>query len=149
FTLRGTDGAELTGWRADSEGLDQRPDGTLFVAFEGARPRIYSYPDERGPATALPQAQSWRRLPGNESLEALAGDDDGAIFALPETPLDGTFPLYRLRQNWEIMGLVPDRNGFKPVGLDFGPDGNLYLLERKFRLAFFATRISRLRPGAW
>lgn len=149
FTLRGPDGAELHGWRADAEGLDQRPDGTLHVSFENARPRIYSYPDEQGPATALPQAQSWRRLPGNESLEALALDDEGTVYTIPEAQLDGTFPLYRLRRNWEIVALIPNRGGFKPVGLDFGPDGNLYLLERKFRLAFFATRISRLRPGAW
>jgi Uncharacterized protein conserved in bacteria len=149
FTLRGTEGQELTGWRADAEGLDQRPDGTLHVAFEGGRGRIYNYPDEQGPATALPRAQSWQRLPGNESLEALALDADGAVYTVPEAQLDGTHPLYRLTRDWEIVGLIPNRDSFAPVGLDFGPDGNLYLLERKFRLAFFATRISRLRPGAW
>ncbi|WP_168192092.1 esterase-like activity of phytase family protein [Pararhodobacter marinus] len=149
FRLRGTAGNALRGGRGDSEGLDQRPDGTLYVSFENRRGRISVYADERGPATALPVAQSWARLPQNESLESIAVDDQGAVYVLPEAQLDGTFPLYRLRQNWEILALIPDRDGFKPVGLDFGPDGNLYMLERKFRLAFFASRISRLRPGAW
>lgn len=149
FVLNGTDGAPLRGHRSDSEGLDQRPDGTLYVAFEGNPPRLYQYPQEQGPATALPRANSWVRLPSNMALESLAVDAEGAVFTLPEAQLDGAHPLYRLRDHWEIVGLVPNRDDFAPVGLDFGPDGNLYLLERKFRLAFFAIRISRLRPGAW
>lgn len=147
--LNDTDGNPLRRRRSDSEGLDQRPDGTLHVSFEGDRPRILQYPQEQGPATALPRANSWARLPANEALEALAVDAAGAIFTLPEAPLDGTHPLYRLGDHWEIVALIPSRDDFRPVGLDFGPDGNLYLLERKFRLAFFATRISRLRPDAW
>ncbi|MCB1390172.1 MAG: esterase-like activity of phytase family protein [Rhodobacteraceae bacterium] len=149
FVLNGTDGQALRPRRADSEGLDQQPDGTLTVSFEGERGRIFHYADEQGAATALPRANSWARLPLNEGLEALAVDEDGAIYTTPEAQLDGTHPLYRLRDRWEIVGLIPNRDGFAPVGLDFGPDGNLYLLERKFRLAFFAARISRLRPGAW
>ena len=149
FVLNGTGGDPLGHRRSDSEGLDQRPDGTLHVSFEGEQQRLYQYPQEQGPATALPRANSWARLPANMGLEALAVDVEGAIFTTPEAQLDGTHPLYRLRDHWEIVGLIPNRDGFSPVGLDFGPDGNLYLLERKFRLAFFATRVSRLRPGAW
>ena len=149
FDLRGTEGEVLQGWRGDAEGLDQRPDGTLHVSLEAGRGRIHHYADERGPATALPRAQSWRRLPGNQSLEALAVDDAGAVYTIPEAELDGTFPLYRLQRNWEVLALLPRRGDFVPVGLDFGPDGNLYLLERRFRFAFFASRISRLQPGDW
>ncbi|WP_127106578.1 esterase-like activity of phytase family protein [Pararhodobacter zhoushanensis] len=149
FVLNGTAGSALRGHRADSEGLDQRPDGTLHISFEGSPSRILQYRDETGPAEALPRANSWQRLPTNEGLEGIAVDQSGAVFTVPEAPLDGTFPLYRLTNQWEIVGFLPDRDDFRPVGLDFGPDGNLYLLERKFRLAFFASRISRLRPGAW
>lgn len=149
FQLRNPEGDILRGWRADSEGMDQRPDGSLYASFEGGGGRVFHYPDEQGPATALPRADSWRRLTGNQSLEALAVDAAGVVYTLPEAPLDGSFPLYRLDRRWEVAALLPERDDFRPVGLDFGPDGNLYLLERKFRLAFFANRISRLRPGAW
>ncbi|MFN4101567.1 MAG: esterase-like activity of phytase family protein [Pararhodobacter sp.] len=140
----------MRGHRSDSEGIDQRPDGSLYIAFEGpGGGRIHHYPDERGPATVLPRAEGWAGLPGNASLESVAVDEAGAIYTLPEAEVEGAHPLYRLTDQWDIIAHVPNRDGFLPVGMDFGPDGNLYLLERKFRLAFFATRISRIRPGDW
>ncbi|HPD94131.1 MAG: esterase-like activity of phytase family protein [Rhodobacter sp.] len=132
----------------DSEGLDQRPDGTLFVSYEGPA-RVARLDDERGAPQRLARDPAWRGLPGNRALEALALDARGVAFTLPETPDGDSFPLWRLTDRWHVAGRVPRRGGFVPVGADFGPDGNLYLLERKFRLAFFATRISRLRPDAW
>ena len=143
-------GRRLTGDALDAEGIDQRPDGTLFVAFESPRSRIWRYDDEGGAAVALPASDGWSTLPGNQGIEALALDAAGEAFALPEAPQGGGFPLYRLRGgSWQVIALLPQRGDFVPVGADFGPDGALYLLERRFRLAFFASRISRLRPGAW
>ena len=132
----------------DSEGLDQRPDGTLFVSYEGPA-RVARLADERGAPRRLTRAPEWRALPSNRALEALALDASGVAYTLAETPDGDSFPLWRLTDRWQVAGRVPYRGGFVPVGADFGPDGNLYLLERKFRLAFFATRISRLRPDAW
>ncbi|MFN4101568.1 MAG: esterase-like activity of phytase family protein, partial [Pararhodobacter sp.] len=128
FQLAGTNGEPLRGRRSDSEGIDQRPDGSLYISFEGpGGGRIHFYPDERGPATALPRAEGWEGLPGNASLEALAVDDAGAIYTLPEAEVEGAHPLYRRTDQWEIIAHVPNRDGFLPVGMDFGPDGNLYL----------------------
>ena len=151
FDLLGTDGLPLIGWNTDAEGIDLRPDGSFYVAFEGGRggARVHHYASDRSPARVLPRVPAWREMHGNRSLEALAVDASGAVLVVPETPVDGDFPLWRLPRNgtdWQIVGRIPPRDGFLPVGLDLGPDGNLYLLERKFRLAFFATRISRLRP---
>lgn len=149
FTLRDLEGAPLGGHNRDAEGMDQRPDGTLFIAFESPRSRIWRYDDERGRARAVSAPSAWRGLPGNQGIEALAIDARGVIHALPETAQDGGFAVWRLTDDWRIAGRIPQRGAFVPVGADFGPDGNLYLLERRFRVAFFATRISRLRPGAW
>lgn len=151
FTLRGSDGGPLGPRNADSEGLALTADGALIVAFEGGRrSRIARYASPGGRATDLPGDPAWRALPGNLGLECLAIDAAGARYTLPETPGPEGFPLYRsVGDGWSVVATLPEDAGFVPVGADFGPDGALYLLERKFRLAFFATRISRLRPGAW
>lgn len=149
FVLRDRDGQPLTGTNVDAEGIARMPDGTLLVAFETRRNRIWAYPDVNGPARPLPAMREWRNLPGNIGLESLAVDAAGAVYTMPETPTDGAFPLYRFDNGWSTLAQIPRRGDFVPVALDFGPDGALYMLERRFRLAFFATRISRLRPGAW
>lgn len=149
--LADRNGRALHGVRADSEGLDLSPDGRLLVSFEGhRRTRIQRYAGFGRPGPQLSRHADWHDLPRNSGLEAVAVDERGTVFTLPEMRLHGGFPLYRFQgETWEIVAVLPERNGFFPVGADFGPDGNLYLLERKFRLAFFASRISRLTPGAW
>lgn len=148
--LRDRQGALLTGHARDAEGMDQRPDGTLFLSFESPRNRVWRYDDEAGAAFALPVAEGWNTLRGNRGLEALASDANGVLYALAESPRNGRFDVWQLADGaWQITGHLPQRGDFVPVGADFGPDGALYLLERRFRLAFFATRISRLHPGAW
>ncbi len=149
--LRHSDGSFLSGPRGDSEGIALGPDGTIYIAFEGARrTRVAAYDTPDSPARILPRHPDFRDMPGNGALEALAIDAQGRLYTLPEESPSDSFPLYRFAQNrWEIISHVPERDGFAPVGADFGPDGNLYLLERRFRIPSFATRISRLRPGRW
>lgn len=149
FPLLGRRGQPVRGGRGDTEGLDEGPDGTLHVSFEGQRrSRVARYADPRGRARELVQRRDWRELPGNRGLEALALDPDGIVYTIPEEMSDGSFPLYWLDDNrWRIAAQLAGGDDFAPVGMDFGPDGHLYLLERKFRLAFFGTRISRLRQG--
>ena len=59
---------------------------------------------------------------------------------------DGTFPLLRLRDGrWDEMMRIEADGAFLPVGADLGPDGRLYLLERRFHgLGGFASRLRRL-----
>ena len=58
----------------------------------------------------------------------------------------GPVPVYRHDgTGWEIYARLPDRaDGFQPVGADIGPDGHLYVLERRVvdRLGF-ASRVWR------
>lgn len=149
--LRHRDGSFLSGPRGDSEGIALGPDGTIYIAFEGGRrTRVAAYETPDSPARILPRHPDFREMPGNGALEALAIDAQGRLYTLPEESPTDSFPLYRFEGNrWHIIGHVPKRDGFAPVGADFGPDGNFYLLERRFRIPSFATRISRLRPGHW
>lgn len=149
--LRHHDGSFLSGPRGDSEGIALAPDGTIYISFEGGRrTRVAAYDTPDSPARILPRHPDFSEMPGNGALEALAIDAQGRLYTLPEESSTDSFPLYRFAGNeWDIIGHVPRRDGFAPVGADFGPDGNLYLLERRFRIPSFATRISRLRPGRW
>ncbi|MCC5970170.1 MAG: esterase-like activity of phytase family protein [Pararhodobacter sp.] len=149
--LRHDDGTFLSGPRGDSEGIALAPDGTIYISFEGGRrTRVAAYETPDAPARILPRHPDFREMPGNGALEALAIDAHGRLYTLPEESPTNSFPLYRFEGNrWHIIGHVPKRDGFAPVGADFGPDGNLYLLERRFRIPSFATRISRLRPDRW
>lgn len=132
--------------RADSEGLAFAPDGSLFIAFEGAA-RVLHYPHLGGSAENLPIAPDFRHMQLNAALEALAIAPDGALFTLPERSgrSDRPFPVYRFQNGqWDKTLTIPREGGFLAVGADFGPDGRFYLLEREFRgLSGFASRLRR------
>jgi hypothetical protein len=153
--VRGLKGEPVTRRLADPEGLAMAPDGRFFVSFEGIH-RVWAYAAPGAVAETLPQHPDFARLQRNSGLEALAIDAEGRLYAVPERSgrLDRPFPVYRLSSDgWDIPFRLPRDGGYLPVGADFGPDGQLYLLERNFRgpLGFFA-RISRFdltgdRPG--
>lgn len=139
------DGAPMTGWRRDSEGLALREDGQLFVSFE-AGARVWAYPDPAGPAERLPHHPDFKDMAGNAALEALAIDARNHLYAVPETPLHraGDLPLYHYDgTGWRIAQRIAVLDGFAPVGADFGPDGQFYLLERKFGGIGFRSRVRR------
>ncbi|WP_245867159.1 esterase-like activity of phytase family protein [Oceaniglobus roseus] len=134
----------------DSEGVAVDGAGRIFVSFEG-RHRVWRYDRFGGPATALPTHPDFRGMELNSSLEALAIDRDGALYTLPERSgaPSRPFPLYRFAGNrWTKPFTLPREGGFLPVGADFGPDGRLYLLERRFDGIFgFASRVRRFTLG--
>ncbi|SEN29712.1 esterase-like activity of phytase family protein [Palleronia pelagia] len=143
--LRDNRGNRIEGDLADAEGLAFDPEGRMVVTFENL-PRIYAYDDPRGAATALPFYPGFMALPTNGGLEALAIDESGTLYTLPEVmPGGGPSPLLRLRNNaWDIAGIPDIRDGFRPVGADFDDRGRLYILERDFRWIGFRSRVRRL-----
>lgn len=148
--LKGEGEAPLKPGRTDSEGLAVAADGTIHVSFEGAA-RVLAYDAIDGPARNLPTPEAFRRLQGNSALEALAVDEKGWLYTLPERSgrQDRPFPVWVFDgRDWSQPFALPRDGGFLPVGADFGPDGRFYLLERDFQgLAGFAARVRAFRLG--
>lgn len=146
--LRATGAGPLAPTRNDSEGAALAPDGSLYVSLEGAA-RLLHYPVIGGPAVNLPSPVAFAGMSRNASLEALAIDGNGTLYTLPERAMRGAgaHPVYRYRNGaWDQPFSLPATDGFLPVGADFGPDGRLYLLERRFRgLLGFSSRVRRFR----
>jgi hypothetical protein len=143
--LRSSTGKIIKGPVMDSEGLVHAPDGRLFISYEGVS-RIAQHQLGKTPARVLPRPAAFRQLPFNKSLEALAMDPDGRLYTMPENAPDenGNIPVWRWDgQRWGTPFSLPRRNGFMPVGADFGPDGRLYVLERRFLLLGFQSRLRR------
>lgn len=96
--------------------------------------------------SALPSHPDFAQLPANAALEALAIAPNGALWTIPEEARDGVFPTYKLDGNtWRRGPDIPADDNFRPTGADFGPDGALYILERKLTIFGFEARVRRLR----
>ena len=144
--LRDTKGHPLRWRRADAEGLAMRQDGRLFISFEGFH-RVWTYLSPRL-AAWLPRHPDFRGLKPNGSLEALAIDAKGWLYTLPEAAgrRNRPLPVYRFRDGqWDQPFSLPREGRFMPVGADFGPDGQFYLLERRFNGLGFRSRVRRFQ----
>lgn len=147
--LRAITGAPLRGEWADAEGLAIAADGRLHVSFE-RRHRVLSYAVPGGRAIGLPHHPGFARLANNNGLEALAIDAAGDLWALPEAPQGGVFPMFRFDgRDWTQPFALPARGPYLAVGADFGPDGRLYLLERDFAglARGVSSRVRAFTPG--
>ncbi|WP_081423770.1 esterase-like activity of phytase family protein [Celeribacter ethanolicus] len=147
-----SEGKPLPRYDDDSEGIAVSDTGKVFLSFEGHH-RVAQMDPETGWLTDLPSHPDFKGMQTNSSLEGLAVARDGTLYTLPERSGEMTrpFPLYRYRpgSGWDQPWSVP-RDGttdFLPVGLDIGPDGRLYLLERWFTGLGFATRVRRFDLG--
>ena len=144
-------GAPVTRFAVDGEGLARAPTGGVFVSFEATH-RVDAYADPFGPAEPLPMAPAFRELQNNSGLEAIFTDATGRLHALPERSgaLERPFPVWRLaEEGWTEAFTIPRRPPHLPVGADVGPDGRLYLLERHFAgLRGFQTRGAQLPAGS-
>ena len=142
--LRNPEGAALRSYRTDAEGLAVAPNGRLYISFEGTH-RVMAYDTLRSAAEPLPDLPGKDSFQMNSSLEALAIDRRGRLYTMPERSgdLNRPFPVFRFQNGkWDRRLSIPRRDGFLPVGADFGPDGRFYLLERELTgLNGFATRV--------
>ncbi len=141
--LRDTGGGRLRPQAGDSEGLAIGADGRTYVSFEGIT-RVWDYTAET--PVPLPLTRGFREMQINSGLEALAIDDRGWLYTLPERSgaLTQGFPVYRYRDGtWDQPFSIPRFGGFLVVGADFGPDGRLYVLERNFTGLSFLSRVRR------
>ena len=135
----------------DAEGLAVAKDGSLYVSFEGYH-RVSGF---GASMTNEPErTHAWdffMHLQQNSGMEALAIDDDGALYAIPERSGAWTrpFPVYRYRDGvWDDTLKLPRSEKYLVAGADFGPDGKLYLLERLFEwYGGFSTRVRRFTLG--
>ncbi|SDX28257.1 hypothetical protein SAMN05444358_104152 [Ruegeria halocynthiae] len=142
-------GRNLPGYVGDSEGIAMAPDGGMYISFEGIH-RVAYYPAPGARARVLPRPRAFNAFEGNGSFEALAIDDQGWLYALPEKNRteNGAIPVYRWNgRTWSTPFVLPARGKFLPVAADFGPDGRFYLLERAVSLTGFRSRLRRWHIG--
>lgn len=145
------DGGPLPQYSDDSEGIAISDDGQVYVSFESNH-RVAKLDLETGRVVDLPKHPDFASMQNNSSLEGLAVDDAGTIYTLPERSgaVGRPFPLYRFMDGaWDNTWSIPrdQDTDFLPVGLDIGPDGRLYLLERWFMGLGFASRVRRFDLG--
>lgn len=149
--LLGVEGEPVVRRTYDAEGLAINPDGGLFISFEGYH-RVWQYARADGPARKFHPNRDFKTLQNNSGLEALAIDDNGTLYAVPERSgaLDRPFPVYvHAGRHWTHRYDIPRRPPYLVVGADFGPDGRFYLLERHLAgILGFRTRVRRFDIGA-
>lgn len=145
--LRDARGIALTGESTDAEGLAKAEDGTLFISFE-AQHRVVSLAPSGLHEDIGPVHPDFAGFKVNSGLEALALHPDGRLFTLPERSgaRNRPFPLYAHDgTGWTIVGRIPRRGPFLPVGADFDATGQFYLLERAATPLGFRSRIRRFQ----
>lgn len=141
-------GIRLDEDRDDTEGLALRNDGGFLVSFEGPA-EVLDYPSLGAPARPVTRMPGWKTLAVNSGLEALAVDADGTVIALPESPEGSFLRVDEFRSGiWIAAQPISATTGFRPVAADFGPDGWMYLLERRFVFpGGFASRLRGFSQG--
>ena len=143
--LRNSEGNPRSARFDDTEGLAIAPNGTIYVALESP-PSAARYDTATAHAYTLPRPRSFWHAYRNKSFEALALSPKGELVMLSELP---SVPRNPMRvwtwdgRTWQSKRTYPQTDGFMPVGADFGPDGRLYVLERKFARIGFRSRLRR------
>ncbi len=159
--IRGLNGGEKAfRWDADTEGFDiTQRDGKAIagISFEGT-PRVMlgAMEDDGfvGPLKPIALPPGARRLRNTKGLETMAFGPVGSRFEGAEVILAERAPRDSSaddRPGWVVGGSAPAAFFLKAVGdydatdAKFGPDGDLYVLERLYSLAEgVRTRIRRL-----
>lgn len=139
-------GRPVSGEMVDAEGVVLAPGGDLYVSYE-SEDRIVHYGAEGRKWLSEDWPEAFKSFEINAGIEALAMDDVGRLWAMPEkSPDPAEVPLYRSDDEGWSQPLSLRRDGtWRPVGADFGPDGRLYLLERDYwPMLGFMSRIRQI-----
>ena len=141
--LRLSDGSAPGSTLSNAEGLATLGDGTHAISFEG-RHRVAKY-TAHGigiSAAAIPGDVATRTNTGAEALAANSGD---TLWVISELAAGGGYDVATLRDGaWAYRGKLEGNPDFNPVGADFAPGGELYVLERSFKYLGFASRLRRI-----
>ena len=138
WPMLGPDGLALDKDGGDAEGVQATPDGVL-VSFEQTH-RLGLFKTLQSAERRFTPQPPDRLVRGNRSFEGLARAPDGALIVVAERATGPRAMLgrrnlgYRLARGRWSKFTFERSEGFSPTGLDFGPDGALYLLERRFTL---------------
>ncbi len=131
----------------DTEGLAISAQNHMFISAE-SKARLLRYSTDWAKPMISPLPNLDPQAPKNMGFEALAIDQHGQLFAVPEgsANIRTPFGVHRRDKNgiWSKIYELPRHGGFRPVGADFGADGHLYVLTRAFNGFAFASRIERV-----
>lgn len=129
---------------SDAEAVAILPNGEVVIGFERVQ-RIARFPDTFGPAKNIGDLANMSELVGNKGVEAVAADTNGTLFAIPENPEKGFHNVYSFSNGrWAPVLKIPLDGSYLVVGADIGPDGDLWILDRKFFPPFFGSRVRRV-----
>ena len=134
----------------DPEALLWLPEGQWIVAFEGGGALGYY----RGDASALTESpydalrhKAWRALPENRRIEALARLDFGRLLVIAEGGHGPTRRAWIVDGGRTVERRYAVQAGFEPVDAVSLPNGDVFVLERRFNgllPPFFSSRISMI-----
>ena len=142
-------------WKADAEAMAPVPGG-IVVAFEGTNRLVEYRLDPSGAPTAgargLATPRGFDALDGNGGIEGLARLADGRLLAIAEGESDKTSHAEAWigwRRAWTARRFETGGR-FRPTGAARGPDGRIFVLERRFSwLGGLASRIKVVDASAF
>lgn len=144
-------GKTLIPFHSDLEGLTPLPNGAMGLAFESYTRLLY-LPPANARGELIPKAlHGWQLFEahfGNRAFEAIATLPSGDMIAMLERkPLPDQAEAYVYTKGaWRGPHLLPAQDGWAISGADVGPDGCLYLVERRYgALSGFQSQLVRLR----
>lgn len=147
--LKDNRGRPVAGFTEDAEAMALAPDGSIVVGFEGYARIARFHPPDLMPEP-LSAWDRFRDLWGNEGIESLVICPDHTLMAILETAgPDGVHAtlIGGTGGDWRAGPAISTDGGFAAADAAFGPDGRLWLLERRFGyLSGFSTRVRRLAP---
>ena len=132
------------------------PEGPAYVSFEREH-RVQSYPQGLGGrASVLPIPPAAEKMPGNGGMEAFTRRADGAFLGISEDLLNeaGNLQGWLFSETESSSVSLRRQDIFSPTDMEFLPDGDLLLLERRYTaLGGPGLQIRRIRgetilPGA-